>query len=347
MKYWIPCDESVIKCPLTSGEVSPANLVRAMRRMGIDVSTEYSPPDRSERVWIGKANPTGDAVKGFRDQGVFEAAKRVWMAGGITEQSWLSYRVWEVKEFLNACDLIVCPTEYEKQILLHRDIRSPVVVLPQPIGEQFEYHERNGSKEPTMFLTVASLNSWRKGAWLLAAIFEIWKGGVLTILSPYSGVKYFDNCEYVRVVRTAIPNTELPEFFKLFDVYIHMGLTETYNMTAYEALATGMPCIVPRTPAMVQWIPEEYWPYMVEMSDLYLLDARDAGHVLMRLPELYRLIGVLNHVKRFYADALEKARRGSEIVRRYMSAERWIKAVESILKRGDPVWQLRRIYGEI
>jgi len=316
-----------------------------MRRMGVDVATNARPTDYAERVWLGKGNPTGEYVSRLERMGVFEAQARVWAAGGITEQSWISYNVGEVKRFLNACDLIVCPTEYEKQILLHRDVRSRVVVLPQPIGEHFTYYERDGNKEPTMFLTIAPLSSWRKGAWLLAAVFEIWKGGVLTILSPYTKVGYFDNCEYVRVVKTAIPNTELPEFFKLFDVYIHMGLTETYSMTVYEALATGMPCIVPRAPALTQWLPEEYWPYMVELGDYYLMNPRDAGHLLVRLPEFHRLVGILEHIKRFYADALEKARRGSEIVRGYMNAERWVKMVESILEGGDPIWQLHRICG--
>lgn len=349
MKWWIPQEELRIRSPIGSADVSVANLVRAARAHGIDVDISSHPPDKEERTWVGKGNPVSGVMEWCKKIGVDKARFRVWMAGPITEQSLVSYDVSELKQFLNMMDLIVCPSAHEKSILLHKDVRSPVILLPQPVGEQFQYYERPSlPHNPMMFLTIAPLSSWRKGAHLLGAVFELWKGGVLVILSPYAGDTPFDRCDHVRVVRTAIPNTELHEFMKDFDVYIHLGLTETFSYTAYEALATGIPCIVTRTPALLQWLPEQYWPYMVEMSDRYLFDARDPGHCSVRLPSLERLWSILDHVKQCYGNAVERARAGSEIVRQYMSPLRWLEVVESTLEQisrgGEPLWDLKRAF---
>lgn len=338
MKWWIPLDPAYLICPQTSAEVTLSIVGNWMLENGVDVSFEQRPKDAEERVFFGKFNPVATALEAYSRLPLHRAYKRVFLAGATTQTSLVSYPKGEFKAFLNEMDLIVCPSDRSRAIISQLDVRRPIVVLPQPVGEHFRYIKR--SRMPREFLTIG-MPTLRKGIFLLATIFEIWKKGRLTVLAPWHSGSSLSRFSHTQVITTPLSNYDLPEFMSRFDAYIHLGLAETFSYTPYEALATGMICIVPRDPVLTQWLPESCWGYMVEMSDLYVFDANDPGHLLMRLPDFSRLLDILDHCQEFYMDAYRRAAHGSEVVRRYFSVGRFVKTLEQCLEEACEIKLLK------
>jgi len=177
---------------------------------------------------------------------------------------------------LRRCALLICPSEHASSAYREAPLDVPIsVVLFGADTEEFSFVERDWAEE-LCFLHLG-ITQYRKGSWLV----------------PESFRKAFGQDEDVRLV-ISCPRKKSPMFASLkreygwdgrirfsedfvsssFEAYsqshvlVASHLAEGFGLCILEAMATGMPCLVSRCSAPLEFFKADYG-WWVEMSELY------------------------------------------------------------------------------
>ena len=166
---------------------------------------------------------------------------------------------------LKFADKIIVSSNYEKDYFLkHFDIsKDKVLVIPCGVDlRDFEGLKKSES-DVKHILFVGRLH-WYKGVhYLIEALPKLKSDIVLEIvgtgpakqsliekarkLKVHSRVRFYEN----------IPRKELVQKYINADVFVLPSQYESYAIVVAEALAAGVPCIVSRNSALVEWIDNE------------------------------------------------------------------------------------------
>ena len=166
------------------------------------------------------------------------------------------------KENLKMADYILVASEFVKDSIVEMndaaDIDGKITIIPYGADIQhFSYKERAYVKGGELKLfTVASV-SRRKGMDYLLEAMEKMKNlpvklfivGALSAKEQYLAEKMhvMKNVEYLGV----IPHEQISAYYEKYDVFILPSLAEGSSLSIYEALSSGMPCIVTKNAGSV------------------------------------------------------------------------------------------------
>lgn len=159
------------------------------------------------------------------------------------------------KENLYAADCIIAGSDFVKKSIEARikdtNIYNKIVVVPYGADtSKFVYKERNFSEGETLKLIIVACVTARKGfKYLLDAMEMVKNYNVkLTVIGKSSPeesdlrerLEMMDNTNYVGVV----PHEQISNYYADADVFVLPSLAEGSSLSVYEALASGLPCIV-------------------------------------------------------------------------------------------------------
>lgn len=159
------------------------------------------------------------------------------------------------KENLYAADCIIAGSDFVKKSIEARikdtNIYNKIVVVPYGADtSKFVYKERDFSEGKTLKLIIVACVTAGKGfEYLLDAMEMVKNYNVkLTVIGKSSPeesdlrerLEMMDNTNYVGVV----PHEQISNYYADADVFVLPSLAEGSSLSVYEALASGLPCIV-------------------------------------------------------------------------------------------------------
>lgn len=166
------------------------------------------------------------------------------------------------RENLQAVDYILTASDFVKNSILgikeNKNIEKKITVIPYGANtQQFSYKERIYEADRELQLLVVASISKRKGMnYLLDAMEKLQNQPVkLSVIGvPVNGeeeilnrMQSMNNVEYVG----RVPHEQIHSYFENNDVFILPSLAEGSSLSVYEALASGMPCVVTKNTGSV------------------------------------------------------------------------------------------------
>ena len=168
----------------------------------------------------------------------------------------------EQKENLQMVNYILTASNFVKDSILgmneEENIKEKITVIPYGAStQQFLHKDRNYAKGRELNLLIVASISKRKGMnFLLDAMEELKNQPVkLSVIGVpaskeqdlISRMENMENVEYIG----RIPHEQIYKYFEKNDVFILPSLAEGSSLSVYEALASGMPCIVTKNTGSV------------------------------------------------------------------------------------------------
>ena len=166
------------------------------------------------------------------------------------------------RENLQAVDYILTASDFVKNSILgikeNKNIEKKITVIPYGANtQQFSYKERIYEADRELQLLVVASISKRKGMnYLLDAMEKLQNQPVkLSVIGvPVNGeeeilnrMQSMNNVEYVG----RVPHEQIHSYFENNEVFILPSLAEGSSLSVYEALASGMPCVVTKNTGSV------------------------------------------------------------------------------------------------
>ena len=167
------------------------------------------------------------------------------------------------RENLQIVDYILTASDFVKKSILgveeNKNVENKITVIPYGANtQQFSYKIRQYKSGEILRLLVVASISKRKGIEFLLDAMEKLKNepvklSVIGVSTTSNGQELVDrmncmeNVEYIG----RIPHEQICEYFDINDVFILPSLAEGSSLSVYEALASGMPCVVTRNTGSV------------------------------------------------------------------------------------------------
>ena len=172
----------------------------------------------------------------------------------LSDLMWYLYR-----KFYNKTDIIYSPSHTINKLLKQNGITTPPISiwkrgidtsLFNPNKRTISWRKKNGIDSSTFIVLYASRVVWEKNIKTLARVFQklhqINAKKIISIVAGEGNAK--------KKLQQMIPNTlftghldheELAHYYANSDVFVFPSTTETIGNVILEALASGLPCIVP------------------------------------------------------------------------------------------------------
>ena len=180
----------------------------------------------------------------------------------------------------DVADILICPSESAAIAYRESPINTPVFVASFGVNpDHFCYIERDYYKQPFKFLHLAAVHQ-RKGSWMVPEAFlkafpndkdvalTIATGSVIHDSHMFEQLKseYGDHPQ-IEFIQERVASAA--ELYYSHHVLVHPHLAEGFGLCVLEAMATGMPSIVSRCSAPLEFF-NECCGWFSEMSDLYV-----------------------------------------------------------------------------
>lgn len=167
----------------------------------------------------------------------------------------------------NMCDLIIVPTEFSKEVFENSGVETRIEVIPHGVPEEFKIEKivikhplikkltRMKLEKKYFYILYFLWHSWkRKGAHLVYEVMkEIQKEFLNVVLLLKTGTYRDPFVEILLSLRTIevsgfMSLRTLIELYSIADVVIVPSLAGGFEWNALEAIALGIPTIVPNSP---------------------------------------------------------------------------------------------------
>ncbi len=188
------------------------------------------------------------------------------------------------RENLQIVDYILTASDFVKKSILeieeNKNVENKITVIPYGANtQQFFYKERLYETDRELRLLVVASISKRKGMnYLLDAMEKLQGQPVkLSVIGvPVHGeqelinrMQSMNNVEYVG----RVPHEQIHSYFEKNDVFILPSLAEGSSLSVYEALASGMPCIVTKNTGSV----------VTDGTDGIIIEAKNADSIVVAI----------------------------------------------------------------
>mgnify|MGYP003557183731 FL=1 len=303
--------------------IASKNLIKEFEKAGIAVSTHYT----GQKVAILFHNPYGIP----RIEAPYRIIYTMFESTKIPD-NWLDY--------LNAADEVWVPSKWNQEVFAKEGVKTTVV----PLGydeEAFKFIERKEARKERRPFTFLHYNAFniRKG------FTEVWKAftaefektePVKLILkttlnhSPLPITKgEYPNIE---VIYGRLPENELYDIMKRSDCFVFPSRGEGFGMTPLEAMATGLPAIIPNAHGISQYFDEKYMyeVKIAEMCPALYSRYKDMDVGQMYVSDVKDLRKKMRWVVEHQPAALEMGKKGSEYVKGWTYSKGFAGAVDRI-----------------
>ncbi|MEQ3445178.1 glycosyltransferase family 4 protein [Enterococcus cecorum] len=185
------------------------------------------------------------------------------------------------RENLHIVDYILTASDFVKNSILeieeNRNVESKITVIPYGANtQQFSYKERAYEADRELRLLVVASISKRKGINYLLDAMEILQDYPvkLTVIgvpvnsehSLINRIQNMNNVEYIG----RVPHEQIHNYYKQNDVFVLPSLAEGSSLSVYEALASGMPCVVTKNTGSV----------ITEGMDGFIIEVKSAESIV-------------------------------------------------------------------
>lgn len=253
-------------------------------------------------------------------------------------------------DYLNAADKVLVPSKWCQNVFAGRGINTEVV----PLGydeRYFWYMDRPIKREVRQDFKFLHYNAFniRKGFVEVFKAFTkefkkdepvrlVLKTNVKHIPIPISPIVYPN----IEVINQAMEPTELADLLADCDAFVFPSRGEGFGMTPLEAMATGLPTIVPNAHGISEYFNPDYM-YEVKVDhtcpglyqrykgmDVGTMDVCDVKHLRQQMRYIYE------HQK----EAKEIGQKSSEYVKQWTlknTADKMQKIIEDVLSKPLPI----------
>lgn len=195
-------------------------------------------------------------------------------------------------------NVLICPSVSAAVAYMESPINVNVKVIPFGVNlKSFYYIDRDFYAVPFQFLHLAAVHQ-RKGSWLIPEAFiaafgedqrvalTIATGGVLHGSDMYSRlVSEYGKHPQIDFIQERVESSL--ELYHEHHILVHPHLAEGFGLCILEAMATGMPSLVSRCSAPLEFFDSDsgWW---VEMSDSYspVSETLQSTQGLWRIPDI-------------------------------------------------------------
>jgi glycosyltransferase involved in cell wall biosynthesis len=232
-------------------------------------------------------------------------------------------------DYLREADLVLVPSSWCQEVFAKSGVKSKVV----PLGYNdtvFTYKERQNkrkAREPFTFLHYNAFNA-RKGFLELFKAFTqefdpaepvklILKTTLEYIPSSFPiNPRQYPNIE---VITGATSDNELRDLLHRSDAFVFPSRGEGFAMPPIEAMATGLPVIVPNAHGITEYFDRDYM-YEVNIKEMCpgiysRYKDQDVGQ--MYLSDVDHLASQMRFIYEHQDDAIAKGKLAAEYVKRY------------------------------
>lgn len=252
---------------------------------------------------------------------------------------------------LNICDTVFVASTSAKAHHQHHIITPPTGILSGGFNpSQFYYIARDFHTNPFIFLHLGAAQ-WRKGSDIACEAFSKAFDSLdindvqLLILAPGETEMFHDlrqrysYDDRIKFVVKVVSDRDkmLSEYYMKGHVLVYPSVTEAWGRCLAEAMASGMPCIVARTSAMLDQFSEEcgWWIKMGKRQGEYLLPSTDSLVVQMRYAYEHR------------EECEQKGKAAAIFALEYLTWEYGINKALSVLKAIDETRFLKEVSNQL
>lgn len=324
MKLWL----RINGIEFSSWSIVYKELALAFRNIGITVHDDigYYPPDIKEYIEMWWCDPE------FWEWSDKKVRLRVGVA--LSEHhSLFASNPKKVINNINKCDILFCPSRFAMRAFLESPINVPIYLMPFGVNpEEFYYVKRDFSSLRFLHLGVTQ---FRKGSWLACEgfikAFNKNDNVSLTIASHRSSNMYeVLRNEYRNNSQIIFSDKKIPSsmgHYKNHDILVSPHLSEGFGLCIPEAMATGMPAIVSRCSAPLEFFSDKYG-WWIEMSELYspVNQCFPGINGLWRLPDVNSLAERMRYAYENREECVAKSKEASQYV---LSNLTWTNSVNT------------------
>jgi glycosyltransferase involved in cell wall biosynthesis len=239
---------------------------------------------------------------------------------------------------LQRCELLITPCLMAAQAFRELPLDIPLEIVPFGVDpDQLAYRKRNWN-EILNFLLLG-VAQFRKGTWLGVEVFRKQKDVSLSVVSYTDSPMFYKlKNEYQGADNISFygKEAEIKNVYEKHHILVSPHLAEGWSLTIPEALATGMPAIVSRCSAPLDYFSQRYG-WWSEMSENYApVEACLPGvHGSWRLPDVGDLAEKMQYVSSHRQECFQKGLQGSEFVLRNLSWKQTAQKLMEVLKKHD------------
>jgi glycosyltransferase involved in cell wall biosynthesis len=233
----------------------------------------------------------------------------------------------EWKEYLDAADLVLVPSKWCQEVFAKAGVRTEVV----PLGYDdkiFTYRNRpikRDTREDFIFLHYNAFNL-RKG------FLEVFKAFAkafdpsepvklylkTTVTNPYERFPFISPQKDPKVIvdNTLMTEAQLADLCGSADAFLFPSRGEGFGMTPLEAMATGLPTIVPNAHGISEYFNSDYM-YEVKIKEMGpAIYSRYKGMDVGGMPisDVDHLASQMRYIYEHQEEAAEKGRLAAEYV---------------------------------
>jgi len=244
-------------------------------------------------------------------------------------------------------DLVICPSESAATAFKESPIDAPIkVVFFGADPGEFPFVKRDWTG--TIKFLHGGVTQFRKGSWMVPEAFLGAFGDRsdvhLTIASPKVAPMFLKmKQEYAGHDNITFHNDiedSAQELYETHHIYVSPHLSEGFGLMIPEAMLSGMPCLVARCSAPLEFFSDDYG-WWVEMSENYAPVSQclpDTGG-LWRIPSLESLKEGMQRAVATIKESEQKGIAASDYVRHSLSwqhtARGIVEAIEEVLDERD------------
>lgn len=174
---------------------------------------------------------------------------------------------------LKQCDLLICPSKFSARAYEESPLDIPIAIVPLGVDtDEYKYTDR--SWYGSMRYLLAGAAQFRKGTWLgIEGFIKAFHKFDAVKLIVWSSVKTPERealkKEYGKNRKIIFDDrilTSANDIYKDCHVIVSPHLSEGFGLMPFEAMATGMPCLMARCSSPMEYFHDDYG-WWIEMSN--------------------------------------------------------------------------------
>lgn len=217
-------------------------------------------------------------------------------------------------EGANSVAVNFVPSTFCRDLWLDGGVTTPIVVAPLGVSDDYKYQQRQNN---TFTFCQAGTLGKRKNAALTVSAFKkaFTKEDVYLVVKSSPDLPFY--CEpdsRIIVINQRFSRADMIRLLGTVDCFVYPTHGEGFGLSVAEAMATGLPCIVPIHTGLADFVQPEYC-YQVNTKPV------DANHPLGPMDTQWidedHLVSLMRHVYNHRDEARQKGKLASQAMKQW------------------------------